>query len=117
VKLLLDIPKVVLCAAEPSDKLSKNAAALIDAKENELFLSSANTWGVAIERTLVHEDIKHDPRVSLRLLLDNCYSGLSIARGHVYIERKMIVRFASNLRWRSGLERSILIAVRCDWTS
>jgi PIN domain nuclease of toxin-antitoxin system len=82
VKLLLDTHLLLWSAGYP-EKLSKKAAELIDAKENELFFSSANIWEVVIKRALGREDFKVDPRVLRRGLFDNGYSELPIASEHV----------------------------------
>jgi PIN domain nuclease of toxin-antitoxin system len=82
VKLLLDTHLLLWSAGYP-EKLSKKAAEWIDAKENELFFSSANIWEVVIKRALGREDFKVDPRVLRRGLFDNGYSELPIASEHV----------------------------------
>jgi PIN domain nuclease of toxin-antitoxin system len=82
VKLLLDTHLLLWSAGYP-EKLSKKAAEWIDAKENELFFSSANIWKVVIKRALGREDFKVDPRVLRRGLFDNGYSELPIASEHV----------------------------------
>jgi PIN domain nuclease of toxin-antitoxin system len=82
VKLLLDTHLLLWSAGYP-EKLSKKATELIDAKENELFFSSANIWEVVIKRALGREDFKVDPRILRRGLFDNGYSELPIASEHV----------------------------------
>ena len=81
-KLLLDTHLLLWAAGHP-ERLSKRAAELIEADENELFFSSANIWEVVIKRALGREDFKIDARVLRRGLFDNGYSELPIASEHV----------------------------------
>jgi PIN domain nuclease of toxin-antitoxin system len=82
VKLLLDTHLLLWSAGQP-ERLSKEARALIEAPENELFFSSASLWEVVIKRGLGREDFKVDARLLRRGLLDNGYSELPIASEHV----------------------------------
>jgi PIN domain nuclease of toxin-antitoxin system len=77
VKLLLDTHLLLWSAGQP-ERLSKEARALIEAPENELFFSSASLWEVVIKRGLGREDFKVDARLLRRGLLDNGYSELPI---------------------------------------
>lgn len=81
-KLLLDTHLLLWSAGQP-ERLSKEARALIEAPENELFFSSASLWEVVIKRGLGREDFKVDARLLRRGLLDNGYSELPIGSEHV----------------------------------
>jgi PIN domain nuclease of toxin-antitoxin system len=82
VKLLLDTHLLLWSAGQP-ERLSKEARALIEAPENELFFSAASLWEVVIKRGLGREDFKVDARLLRRGLLDNGYSELPIGSEHV----------------------------------
>jgi PIN domain nuclease of toxin-antitoxin system len=82
VKLLLDTHLLLWSAGQP-DRLSKEARALIEALDNELFFSSASLWEVVIKRGLGRDDFKVDARLLRRGLLDNGYSELPIGSEHV----------------------------------
>jgi PIN domain nuclease of toxin-antitoxin system len=82
VKLLLDTHLLLWSAGQP-ERLSKEARALIEAPENELFFSPASLWEVVIKRGLGREDFKVDARLLRRGLLDNGYSELPIGSEHV----------------------------------
>jgi PIN domain nuclease of toxin-antitoxin system len=81
-KLLLDTHLLLWSAGQPK-KLSRKARTLIEATDNELFFSAASLWEVVIKRALGREDFKVDPRLLRRGLLDNGYSELPVASGHV----------------------------------
>ena len=81
-KLLLDT-HLLLWAAGETRRLSKQARALIDNPQNELFFSAASLWEVAIKRGLGRQDFKVDARLLRRGLLDNGYSELPIISDHV----------------------------------
>ncbi len=81
-KLLLDTHLLLWSAGQP-DRLSKEARALIEALDNELFFSSASLWEVVIKRGLGRDDFKVDARLLRRGLLDNGYSELPIGSEHV----------------------------------
>ena len=81
-KLLLDTHLLLWAAGEP-DRLSRQARALIDNPENELFFSAASLWEVAIKRGLGRADFTVDARLLRRGLLDNGYSELPIISDHV----------------------------------
>lgn len=80
-KLLLDTHLLLWAAGEP-DRLSKQARALLEAPENELFFSAASLWEIVIKRGLGREDFKADARLLRRGLLDNGYSELPIGSEH-----------------------------------
>jgi PIN domain nuclease of toxin-antitoxin system len=82
VKLLLDTHLLLWSAGQP-ERLSKEARALIESPQNELFFSSASLWEVVIKRGLGREDFKVDARLLRRGLLDNGYSELPIGSEHV----------------------------------
>src|SRR5437660_412559 len=81
-KLLLDTHLLLWAAGQPN-RLSSNAARLIDNPENELLFSAASLWEVAIKRGLGRDDFQVDPRLLRRGLLDNGYGELPIASDHV----------------------------------
>ena len=81
-KLLLDT-RLLLWAAGQPERLSKQARALIEEQENELFFSAASLWEIVIKRGLDREDFRADPRLLPRGLLDNGYSELPIGSEHV----------------------------------
>jgi len=80
-KLLLDTHLLLWAAGQP-DRMPREARALIDAPENELFFSAASIWEVAIKRGLGREDFKADARLLRRGLLDNGYGELPVASEH-----------------------------------
>ena len=81
-KLLLDTHLLLWVAGEPG-RLSTEARTLIDNPENELLFSAASLWEVVIKRGLGREDLKVDPRLLRRGLLDNGYSELPVVSDHV----------------------------------
>ena len=81
-KLLLDTHLLLWSAGQP-ERLSKEARALIESPQNELFFSSASLWEVVIKRGLGRDDFKVDARLLRRGLLDNGYSELPIGSEHV----------------------------------
>jgi PIN domain nuclease of toxin-antitoxin system len=82
VKLLLDTHLLLWAAGQP-DRLSQAARELVENKENELIFSTASLWEVVIKRGLGRDDLKVDPRLLRRGLLDNGYSELPISSEHV----------------------------------
>lgn len=81
-KLLLDTHLLLWAAGQP-ERLSRDARALVEAPENELFFSAASLWEVVIKRGLGRDDFKADSRLLRRGLLDNGYSELPIGSEHV----------------------------------
>ncbi len=81
-KLLLDTHLLLWSAGQP-DRLHEAALDLIEARDNELFFSSASLWEIVIKRGLGREDFKVDARLLRRGLLDNGYSEMPIASEHV----------------------------------
>lgn len=80
-KYLLDT-HVLLWAAGMPERLSAQAAALLNHRENTLFFSAASLWEIAIKRGLGRTDFQVDGRVLRRGLLDNGYSELAIRSEH-----------------------------------
>ena len=81
-KFLLDTHLLLWAAGQP-ERLSREARQLIEDQSNELLLSTASLWEVVIKRGLGRDDFEVDPRLLRRGLLDNGYSELSIASGHI----------------------------------
>lgn len=81
-KLLLDTHLLLWAAGEP-ERLSRNARALINNRDNELLFSAASLWEVVIKRGLGRADFQVDPRLLRRGLLDNGYSELPVLSEHV----------------------------------
>jgi PIN domain nuclease of toxin-antitoxin system len=81
-KLLLDTHLLLWAAGQPN-RLSAPTRKLIDNPANELLLSAASIWEVAIKRGLGRSDFQADPRLLRRGLLDNGYSELPILSEHV----------------------------------
>ena len=79
--LLLDT-HVLLWAAGMPERLSTNALALIEDRENALYFSAASLWEIAIKRGLGRADFQVDARVLRRGLLDNGYHEMSISSEH-----------------------------------
>ena len=80
-KLLLDT-HLLLWAAGTPERLSADAAGLINDQNNELFFSAASIWEVAIKSTLDRDDFQVSSRLLRRGLLDNGYSELPIMSEH-----------------------------------
>lgn len=80
-KLLLDT-QILLWTAEGSNRLTRQAADLIDDPENPLLFSAASLWEIAIKRALGRADFKADPRLLRRGLIDNGYAELAISSDH-----------------------------------
>ena len=80
-KLLLDTHLLLWAAGNP-ERLSTDARDLIEAPDNELFVSSAILWEIAIKRGLGRDDFQVDARLLRRGLLDNGYSELPIGSEH-----------------------------------
>lgn len=80
-KLLLDT-HLLLWAAQGFEHLPPDAQMLMSEPENELFFSVASLWEIVIKCGLGREDLKVDPRVLRRSLLDNGYHELPILSEH-----------------------------------
>jgi len=83
-KLLLDT-HLLLWAANGFEYLPPVAQTLMSNPENELFFSVASLWEIVIKCGLGREDLKVDPRILRRGLLDNGYSELPILSEHVVV--------------------------------
>ncbi len=59
------------------------ATALLDDPDNELYFSVVSLWEVTIKHGLRRSDLRMNPRVFRRALLDNGYGELTIAADHV----------------------------------
>jgi PIN domain nuclease of toxin-antitoxin system len=81
VKLLLDT-QVLLWAAGQPDRLSPTARKLLSSQRNELMFSAASFWEIAIKSTLGREDLRVEPRLLRRGLLDNGYAELPVTSQH-----------------------------------
>ncbi len=80
-KLLLDT-QILLWAASQPDRLSAAAHKLLNDPRNELLFSAASLWEIAIKNTLGREDLRVEPRLLRRGLLDNGYTELPITSQH-----------------------------------
>ena len=76
-KLLLDTHILLWAAAEP-EQLSKQAKALIEDPQNQLYFSAASLWEIAIKNKLGRADFKVDLPVLRRNLLDNGFEEIAI---------------------------------------
>jgi PIN domain nuclease of toxin-antitoxin system len=81
VRLLIDT-HLLLWAAGDSHRLSGEARAMMNARENELFFSAASIWEIAIKRGLGRADFEVEPRILRRGLIDNGYKELAVASAH-----------------------------------
>lgn len=80
-KLLLDTQLLLWAAGQP-ERLSAAARRLLTDSDNELVFSAASLWEIAIKQTLGRRDLRVDPRVLRRGLLDNGYAELPITSQH-----------------------------------
>jgi PIN domain nuclease of toxin-antitoxin system len=80
-KLLLDT-QILLWASEPSPKLPRWAAALIDDPENTVLFSAASLWELAIKRSSGRADFDVDPRIFRASMLECGYQELPIRSEH-----------------------------------
>lgn len=80
-KLLLDT-QLLLWAAEAPTRLSAAARKLINDAGNDLMFSAASFWEIAIKRGLGRNDLRMDPRLLRRGLLDNDYTELQVGSDH-----------------------------------
>jgi PIN domain nuclease of toxin-antitoxin system len=81
VKFLLDT-HVILWAAGQPERLPADVRRLLDDPENELVVSAASFWEIAIKSGLGRADFQVDARLLRRGLLDNGYSELAITSAH-----------------------------------
>jgi PIN domain nuclease of toxin-antitoxin system len=81
VKLPLDT-LILLWAAGHPNRLSAAARKLLNDPRNELLFSAASLWEIAIKNSLAREDLRVEPRLLRRGLLDNGYAQLPITSQH-----------------------------------
>jgi PIN domain nuclease of toxin-antitoxin system len=81
VKLLLDTHLLLWAAGQPK-KLPAAARKMIDNPRNELFFSAVSLWEIAIKRSLGRSDLRVDPDLLRRGLIDNDYAELAITGDH-----------------------------------
>ena len=80
-KLLLDT-QLLLWAAGLPERLSEAARTLLDDPRNEPLFSAASLWEIAIKSSLGRDDLRVDPRLLRRGLLDNGYTELPVTSQH-----------------------------------
>ena len=76
-RLLLDT-HLLLWAAGPSPRLSVQARRLIDDPQNELVVSAASLWEIAIKSGLRRPNFRIDAALLRRNLLNNSYQELAV---------------------------------------
>ena len=81
-KLLLDTHLLLWAAAEPA-RLPEAARGLIEDPDNAPVFSAASLWEVVIKRALGREDLRVDPHLLRRGLVDNGYAELAVSGTHV----------------------------------
>jgi len=81
VRLLLDT-HLLLWAAGPSPRLSGDARRLIDDPNNELVVSAASLWEIAIKSGLRRPNFRIDAALFRRNLLNNSYQELAVTSEH-----------------------------------
>jgi PIN domain nuclease of toxin-antitoxin system len=81
VRLLLDT-HVLLWAAGPSPRLSAPARRLIEDPDNELLVSAASLWEIAIKSALKRPDFPANASLFRRNLLNNDYRELAVSGDH-----------------------------------
>ena len=74
---------MLLWAAADPEKLSAQAAALINDESNRLYFSAASIWEVVIKNSLQRADSRIDPHLLRRGLVDNGYEELAISSAHM----------------------------------
>ena len=80
-RLLLDT-HLLLWAAGPSPRLSARARRLIDDPDNELVVSAASLWEIAIKSGLRRPNFRIDAALLRRNLLNNSYQELAVTSEH-----------------------------------
>lgn len=80
-RLLLDT-HLLLWAAGPSPHLSARARRLIDDPDNELVVSAASLWEIAIKSALRRPNFRLDAPLFRRNLLNNGYNELAVTGQH-----------------------------------
>lgn len=80
-KILLDTQLLLWAAGQP-EKLSAAARKQIRNPKNELLFSAASLWEISIKNSLGRDDLRVEPRLLRRGLLDNGYVELPITSQH-----------------------------------
>ncbi len=80
-RLLLDTHLLLWAAGQP-ELLSEAARDLLEDPANELLFSAASLWEIAIKRALGRDDLRVEPRVLRRSLLDNGYGEIPVTSAH-----------------------------------
>jgi PIN domain nuclease of toxin-antitoxin system len=80
-RLLLDT-QLLLWAAGAPEKLSTEARSLIENPENQLMFSAVSLLELGAKRNLERSDLRADPRLLRRGLLDNGYEELAVTGAH-----------------------------------
>lgn len=80
-RLLLDT-HLLLWAAGPSPRLSRQARRLIEDPDNELVVSIASLWEIAIKSGLGRPNFRIDAALFRRNLLNNSYQELAVTGEH-----------------------------------
>ena len=80
-RLLLDT-HLLLWAARPSPQLSSRARRLINDPDNELVVSAASLWEIAIKSALWRPNFRLDARLFRRNLLNNGYDEMAVTGEH-----------------------------------
>ena len=80
-KLLLDTQLLLWAAGQP-ERLSTAARRVLNNPRNELLFSAASLWEITIKNTLGREDLRVEPRLLRRGLLDNGYVELPVTSEH-----------------------------------
>ena len=73
---------MLLWAAGKPERLTAASRRLIDDPENDLLLSAASLWEIAVKRGLGRDDFQVDARLLRRGLLDNGYIDLPVTDEH-----------------------------------
>jgi PIN domain nuclease of toxin-antitoxin system len=81
VRLLLDT-HLLLWAARPSPQLSSRARRLINDPDNELVVSTASLWEIAIKSALRRPNFRLDAPLFRRNLLNNGYDEMAVTGEH-----------------------------------
>lgn len=80
-KLLLDTHLLLWAASDP-ERMPAAARALIQDPQHQLIFSAASLWEIAIKRALARQNLRADPALLRRGLLDNGYTELAITGRH-----------------------------------
>lgn len=80
-KYLLDTHLLLLAAGKPA-RLSPAALKLLKDPDNELLFSAVSMWEIEIKSGLGRADLRVDPRLLRRGLLDNGYVELPLTSQH-----------------------------------